>query len=75
MTEAQRDYLADLAGRKGVVLESTDDVSVAWASKKIEELKSLPDVDFSDASEAEEKRIEKLTNNVLTGLSLWTFQR
>lgn len=75
MTEAQRNYLADLAARKGIRLEHTDDVSAAWASAKIEELKALPDAIFSEASEAEEKRIEKLTTNVLTGISLWTFQR
>ena len=75
MTEAQRDYLADLAAKKGVILENTDDVSAAWASAKIEELKALPDATFSEISEAEEKKISKYIDNTLRGLSLWTFQR
>lgn len=75
MTEGQRNYLADLAARKGVILENTDDVSVAWASEKIEELKAMPDASFKSVSDEEEKRIERLTNRTLEELGLWTFQR
>lgn len=75
MTEAQRNYLADLAAKKGAILENTDDVSVAWASAKIEELKMLPDAIFDDISEAEVALINKYTDQVLKGLSLWSFQR
>lgn len=75
MTEAQRNYLADLAGRKGVRLEDTDDKSVAWASAKIEELKALPDANFDAVTEEEAGEIDKLTNNVLTELKRWNFQK
>ncbi len=75
MTEAQRNYLADLAAKKGVRLKDTENVSVAWASEKIEELKALPDVEFSDISDVEKNTVNKYINNILQGLSLWTFQR
>lgn len=75
MTEAQRNYLADLAGRKGVRLEDTDEKSVAWASSKIEELKALPDANFDAVTEEEAGEIDKLTNNVLTELKRWNFQK
>lgn len=75
MTENQRDYLADLAGQKGVRLFDTDNWSVAKASEEIETMKGLPDVVFDEAAESEVKQIDKLTNNVLEELALWTFRR
>ena len=75
MTENQRDYLADLAGRKGVRLFDTDNWSVAKASEEIDRLKELPDADFAEISEAEEEKINKLTNNALTELWKWGFTR
>ena len=75
MTENQRDYLADLAGRKGVRLFDTDNWSVAKASEEIDRLKELPDADFDEISEAEEEKINKLTNNALTELWKWGFTR
>ncbi len=74
MTEAQRDYLADLAGRKGVRLENTDNVSQAWASNKIEELKAMPDASFDLLDADESAAIEKRTNKILTEMGRWTFQ-
>lgn len=75
MTEAQRNYLADLAGRKGVRLEDTDDKSVAWASAKIEELKAMPDAVFDEVSEDDSAKIDKLTEGVLTELHKWNFRK
>ncbi len=75
MTENQRDYLADLAGRKGVRLFDTDNWSVAKASEEIDRLKELPDAEFAEISEAEEEKINKLTNNALTELWKWGFTR
>lgn len=73
MTEAQRNYLADLANRKGVRLEDTDDKSVAWASAKIEELKEMPDYQFQEISDKQVERIDKLVTKTITELHKWTF--
>ena len=73
MTEAQRDYLADLAARKGVKLTDTDDKTVAWASAKIEELKALPDVTFEDVTEDEETKIGRGIEKARKELKRWTF--
>lgn len=75
MTENQRDYLADLAGQKGVRLSNTDNWSVSMASEEIERLKEMPDVTFNDVSEAESKEINILTGNVLTELKKWNFRK
>jgi hypothetical protein len=72
MTENQRDYLADLAGRKGVVLEDTDNVSAAWASAKIEELKALPDAEFDEPPSDE--WLDRQINGIIRELNKWTFQ-
>lgn len=75
MTEGQRNYLADLAGRKGVRLFDTDNISVAKASEKIEELKAMPDAEFNGVTDEQENEIDKRINNVLTELHRWNFQR
>lgn len=74
MTEGQRDYLADLAGRKGVQLDNTDNRSVAWASVKIEELKSMPDVDFDEVTPEVQAKLDKTTANIINEVDKWTFQ-
>lgn len=74
MTEAQRDYLADLAGKKGVRLEDTDNVSPAWASTKIEELKAMPDVTFDDVTPKLDASVNKRIDNIKRELARWTFQ-
>ena len=73
MTEPQRDYLADLANQKGVRIENTDEMSVAQASAKIEELKAMPDATFNDVSEKQLKEIERQTNNIIANMNLWGF--
>lgn len=75
MTENQSNYLADLAGRKGVRLFDTDNWSVARASEEIENLKAMPDAVFNEVSEAESKRIDELTNNAIKELWRWGFVR
>jgi hypothetical protein len=74
MTEAQRDYIADLAGRKGVQLDSTDNRSAAWASAKIEELKSMPDKVFDSVSSTLDKKLDNKITEIIREVSKWTFQ-
>lgn len=73
MTENQRNYLADLAGQKGVRLSDTDNWSVAKASEEIERLKELPDANFDDLTESQAAEIDKRTQNALTELWKWGF--
>lgn len=75
MTENQRDYLADLAGRKGVRLFDTDDWSVSKASEEIENLKAMPDAVFDDITENQVEEIDKRTQNVLVEMRRWGFTR
>jgi hypothetical protein len=74
MTEGQRDYLADLALQKGVVLDDTEDKSVAWASAKIEELKAMPDATFPEPSAADTARLDKKIDEILAELAKWGFE-
>lgn len=73
MTENQRNYLADLAGQKGIRLSDTDNWSVAKASEEIERLKEMPDATFDDMTEAEAREVDNLVDNALTELSKWGF--
>lgn len=75
MTENQRNYLADLAGQKGVRLHDTDNWSVSKASEEIERLKAMPDAVFDDISENEIKEIDRRTNNALVEMNKWQFVR
>lgn len=75
MTENQRDYLADLAGQKGVRLFDTDNWSVAKASETIEELKAMPDATFDETTEKEAQKIDSLTSAVLVEMNKWGFVR
>lgn len=75
MTEGQRDYLADLALRKGVVLEDTDNKSVAWASKEIDELKAMDDAEFSEPTSEFSKQLNKAVAEIIKGIQAWTFQK
>lgn len=74
MTENQRDYLADLAGRKGVKLFDTENWSVARASEEIERLKALPDAEFGEITEEDNKKIDKMIQNALGELHSWGFR-
>lgn len=73
MTENQRDYLADLALKKGVVIDCPENVSASWASAKIEELKALPDAEFDEVTPAQIAEIKRLTNKAKEELHKWTF--
>lgn len=73
MTENQRNYLADLAGQKGIRLSDTDNWSVAKASEEIERLKEMPDATFDEITEEESGEIDNLIDNALTELSKWGF--
>lgn len=75
MTENQRNYLADLAGRKGVRLADTDNWSVSKASEEIERLKEMPDAVFDAPTEAQEKEIDTQINNILVEMNKWGFTR
>lgn len=75
MTENQRDYLADLAGQKGVRIHDTDSMSVAKASEEIERLKAMPDANFDEISDGDVEKIDELTTTTLKELQRWTFQR
>ena len=75
MTEAQRNYLADLAAKKNIRFSDTGDVSVSWASNKIEELKAMPDADFSEVDAQTDKKINRMIERVITELHRWNFQR
>ena len=73
MTEPQRDYLADLANKKGVRIENTDEMSVAQASAKIDELKAMPDAVFDEVTEKQLAEVERRTGNILANMNLWGF--
>lgn len=75
MTENQRNYLADLAGQKGVRLFDTDNWSVARASEEIDRLKELPDAEYPELTEGQVAEIDKLTENALIELNKWGFTR
>lgn len=74
MTGNTRDYLADLANRKGVKLPDEQERDQAWASVKIDELNQLPDATFSDITESQKKGIENRIIKILKGMERWTFQ-
>lgn len=73
MTENQRNYLADLAGQKGIRLSDTDNWSVAKASEEIERLKEMPDATFDDITEEEIEQIDKMTARTMDELHKWGF--
>lgn len=75
MTENQRDYLADLAGQKGIRLSDTDNWSVAKASEEIEQLKAMPDATFNDPTAEEDQKIDGMVANALKELNRWGFER
>lgn len=73
MTENQRNYLADLAGQKGIRLKDTDNWSVAKASEEIERLKEMPDATFDEITEEEIEQIDKMTARTMSELHKWGF--
>lgn len=75
MTEAQRNYLADLAARKNIRLEHTDGMSISVASAKIDELEKLPDANYGVISEEEQNKLNGLAAQTDEELEKWTFQK
>lgn len=75
MTEGQKNYIADLANKKGIVLEDTLDKSAAWASAKIEELKLLPDYSWSSINDSQIELIQSKIDKIIKDMGKWTFQR
>lgn len=72
MTENQRDYLADLANRKGIILGDVENVSAAWASAKIEELKALPDAQFEVVSDQLANQLDRRIAKTIGEVRKWT---
>ncbi len=72
MTSNTRDYLADLALKKGVSLEGFQDSSQGAASDKIDELKTLPDMETREASPSEYQRIEREIKAIEKEIEKWT---
>ena len=75
MTEGQRNYLADLANKKGVRVDGADAMSQAAASAKIDELKALPDPSFREVSAEEEKLFIKNIAKLNTEINKWQLTR
>ena len=75
MTENQRDYLADLAGQKGVRLHDTDNWSVSKASEEIERLKAMPDAVLDEVTDDEIAEIDRRTASALVEMNKWQFTR
>lgn len=75
MTENQRNYLADLAGQKGIQLKDTDNWPVAKASEEIERLKAMPDATFDEISAEQEAKINQGVDKSLNALWSWGFDR
>lgn len=73
MTENQRNYLADLAGQKGVRLHDTDNWSVAKASEEIERLKEMPDAVFDELTNDQINEINNRTERTREELRQWGF--
>lgn len=73
MTENQRNYLADLAGQKGVRLHDTDNWTVAEASAEIERLKEMPDAEFDDITPAMTERVDKGIRHIIDEMNKWGF--
>lgn len=76
MTGKTREYLADLANRKGVLLPvGFEESSQAVASAKIEELKALPDASFPELSESDRAESRNAIAKIKQELAKWTFEK
>lgn len=75
MTENQRDYLADLALKKGVRLSNTDNWSPAHASEEIERLKAMPDAEFEEITDKQLETVNRKLRTILSELNKWGFDR
>ena len=75
MTGNTRDYLADLANKKGVKLPGMQEASQAEASALIDELKTKPDQTFRALDKADLAEVKAMIANVNKELAKWTFER
>lgn len=73
MTGKTRDYFADLANRKGMTFPGQQDDDQAKASANIEWLLTQKDAEFEDLDDKTEEKALKKIENVVRGLSRWTF--
>lgn len=74
MTGRTRNYLADLANKKGVSLPGMQDASQAEASAKIDELKKLPDKEFAELTEADAAEAASAIKKINQEMQKWTFE-
>lgn len=72
MTGNTRDYLADLANRKGVKLPGEQDRDQPWASRTIEELKALSDANFEEITPEQIAKIDEGIESVVKEIRRWT---
>ena len=72
MTNNTRDYLADLALKKGVNLGRVESYPQEYASKKIDELKRLPDASFAPLTAEDETRLLRKINEINKEIGKWT---
>lgn len=72
MTGKTRDYLADLALQKGVNLGRVEDREQSYASRKIDELKTLPDATYTEPDGAAIDKVLKRIANINAELLKWT---
>lgn len=72
MTGNTRNYLADLALKKGVSVGDFENATQAAASKKIDELQRLPDASFAPVSIKEQERVIKKIDKVIAEIMKWT---
>lgn len=75
MTGRTRDYLADLANRKGVALPGFQNSEQAAASAKIDELKALPDANFNQLSNEARAEISGRLTRIIGEINKWTFAK
>lgn len=76
MTGRTRDYLADLANKKGVTLPvGFENSSQAKASDMIEELKALPDAKFRGLSNSDRTETRASIERTIKEMNKWTFER
>ena len=72
MTGKTRDYLADLALQKGVNLGRVEDREQSYASRRIDELKAMPDATFTIPDGAAIDKVLKRIANINAELQKWT---
>lgn len=72
MTGKTRDYLADLALQKGVNLGRVEGYDQYYASRKIDELKAMPDRDFTPITADRTVWLLDRINSINKEIGKWT---